>query len=189
MSAYDLMMKPLEKRAISKMRSKYISRAYGHVVELGSGTGVNLKYYNMSQVNRLHMTDIKINNALKKKTKAFDQVKMIQVDAEKLPYEDHSVDTVVATLLYCSVVDVQSSLNEIKRILKPAGRLIFIEHVLPHDESLAKVFNVVTPVWKHVANGCHLNRVFKDSLLKAGFKVTDSMLDKRGIFYSGEATV
>ncbi|CAE5963564.1 unnamed protein product [Arabidopsis arenosa] len=146
------------------------------VLEIGIGAGPNIKYYNtLPNVSILgvdpnpKMESYARKSAIQAGLKSED-FKFIHAVAECIPLEDASVDAVVTSLVMCSVTDVTQTLNEIKRILKPGGRYLFVEHVAAEDGSfLRMVQNVLDPVQQVVADGCHLTRPTGESIIKAGF--------------------
>ncbi len=184
-SFYDFFMIPLEKRGIRKNRQKLIPKAYGNVLEIGSGTGANLTYYHFDQIDELIVTDQKLSKTIKKKQ--LEQIHLMEMDVANLPFEDHRFDTIVHTLVFCSVHDVQQGLNEIRRVLKPGGQIIFIEHVLPEHGFLRNLFQFINPVWKRVASGCNLTRSYQDSLIEAGFEIHEFNQFMKTVFISGIA--
>ncbi|XP_010511993.1 PREDICTED: methyltransferase-like protein 7B [Camelina sativa] len=146
------------------------------VLEIGIGAGPNIKYYNtLPNVSILgvdpnpKMESYARKSAIEAGLKSED-FKFIHAVAECIPLEDASVDAVVTSLVMCSVTDVTQTLSEIKRILKPGGRYLFVEHVAAEDGSfLRMVQNMLDPVQQVVADGCHLIRPTGESLLKAEF--------------------
>jgi ubiquinone/menaquinone biosynthesis C-methylase UbiE len=156
-SFYDLFMRPLEKRGIKKARQELLQEAKGSVLEIGAGTGANIPFYNFEQIESLTITDQILSKHLNKHKNTH---LVITADVEKLPFQDNSFDTIVHTLVFCSVPNVESGLSEIYRVLKPGGKLLFIEHVLPKKNPLKSIFHWINPVWKKVASGCHLNRQY-----------------------------
>lgn len=187
-STYDMFMSIFEKSLLGLKRAELISSAYGNVLEIGSGTGVNFKYYNYNQINHIVLTDITINPVLYKKTNSTSiNYKLQEMNVEDIPYEDKYFDTIVVTLVFCSVNNVQLGLSEIRRVLKDHGQVIFIEHVLPDHNPLRSIFSTLTPVWKHIASGCHLNRDFLESLDIASFETTKVSKFNKSAFVSGKA--
>lgn len=187
-STYDNFMSIFEKGQLGEMRAHLMKSAYGHVLEIGSGTGVNLAYYDYEQITDIVLSDKATNPVLVRRSASLNVAYQIQAfDVNSIPYEDNHFDTIVVTLVFCSVVDVQKGLSEIKRVLKDNGQVIFIEHVLPEGKSLKTVFDILTPIWKHIASGCHLNREFIKSLESEGFKVTEMARFNKTAFVSGIA--
>ncbi len=194
MDIYDVLMKPLEKSGLQQMRKRLLKHAEGVVLELGVGTGVNLPFYPMGQIQKLILTDIEKRGIVyDKMTQKMQDLHMNEkvvyreADAQRIPLENGSVDTVVTTLVFCTVPDVVLELNEIRRVLRPNGRLIFMEHVISPRSDLASIMTALTPIWKRMTNGCHLNRDFYQTLLDSGFRVEPFYHLFRSIFISGVA--
>ena len=187
-SAYDTFMSIFEKGILGQKRAELVTAAYGHVLEIGSGTGVNLAYYTVERIDRIVLTDRTLSPVLKKKLEQSSlKYELKEMDVEAIPYGDATFDTVVVTLVFCSVSSVQKGLNELRRVLKDSGYIIFIEHVLPSHEPLRGLFNTVTPVWKHIASGCHLNRDFLEALESASFRTDEISIFNKSAFVSGKA--
>lgn len=184
-SFYDVFMIPLEKRGIRKARKELIPKANGHVLEIGSGTGVNLKHYNFDAIESLTVTDKKLSKRIKKIAPTI--VKLDEHNVTDLPYEDNTFDCIVHTLVFCSVADVDKGLEEIKRVLKPEGRLLFIEHIEPEGKKTNKLFRFVNPVWTTFASGCSLIKDYENSLQTNGFDITFSKKFMNTVFVYGEA--
>lgn len=190
-STYDAFMSYFEKRELGTQRQTLMPSATGRVLEIGSGTGVNLKYYDFSRIDSLTLTDFKLNPVLSDRVKTLnhDYISIKSAGVESLPFEDNSFDTVVVTLVFCSVYNVSNGLSEIKRVLKNDGNFMFIEHVLPEKQPLKEIFNKVTPLWKVLASNCHLNRDFLDSLTQSGFSYELNKRFFKTAFISGIATI
>jgi len=187
-STYDTFMNIFEKGTLGLKRAELVPSAYGQVLEIGSGTGVNLKYYNFERVDHIVLSDMTISPVLNKRLLGSNfGYKVQELDVEDIPFEDQHFDTIVVTLVFCSVKNVQKGLSELRRVLKDGGQVIFIEHVLPDHEPLKGLFNTVTPVWKHLASGCHLNRDFLESLGIASFETADISKFNKSAFISGKA--
>ncbi|MBI9010717.1 MAG: class I SAM-dependent methyltransferase [Clostridiales bacterium] len=190
-STYDVFMSFFEKRELGNQRQALIPSATGRVLEVGSGTGVNLKYYDFSRIDSLTLTDFQLNPVLSNHVKTINRgsISVEEASVESLPFEDNSFDTVVVTLVFCSVCNVLNGLDEIKRVLKDDGRFIFIEHVLPEEQPLREIFNRITPVWKALASNCHLNRNFQNSLIESGFHYELNKRFFKTAFISGIARI
>ena len=181
---YDLFMIPLEKSGIRNSRIKLIKEAKGSVLEIGSGTGANLPYYNFDLIEKLVLSDKTISKRLNPTN---DKTEVLEVNTEELPFDDNSFDYVIGTLVFCSVNNVDKGLSEILRVLKDEGTYIYIEHVLPQTRFLSRMFNFINPLWKRVAGGCNLNREFLDALTNSGFSLTNKNTFGKKIFVSGLA--
>lgn len=173
---YDILMAPLETCLLRKQRLKLIPLAKGNVLEIGSGTGVNLRLYDWDRVKSLTLTDLSVGNRLRRQKAIHSEsqrINILEADAGQLPFPENSFDTVVFTLLFCSVENVPKALSEVMRVLQPKGQVIFIEHVLPEARPWKDVFNFLTPLWKHLAGGCCLNRKTVNDFRMNGFILTE----------------
>jgi len=170
---YDLFMAPFEFFFLRRIRKKLVHSATGTILEIGAGTGANLSYYQHDAVNSLTIIDLEISDKVRNfHFKTGFPVKFIEGTAEKLPFEDESFDTVVFTLVFCSVPDPVRGLQEVYRILKPNGKVYFIEHILPEKKLIDPVVHFITPAWKKIAAGCYLNRKTLDIFKECGFTHT-----------------
>ena len=163
-------------RPIMKQREKVVPLAEGVVLEVGCGAGTNFSYYDPSRVSHLHA--IEPHEPMVKRAEAtwsegdFGYSGDIHMcGAEAVPLETNSVDTAVVTFVLCTIPDWQSALVEMRRVLKPDGRLLFSEHGLAPDAGVAKWQRRIEPVWKRIAGGCHLTRETKTMLESEGFQV------------------
>lgn len=187
---YDVIMLPFEKTLLRTYREKFISRAYGEVLEIGAGTGANLPFYNMNNIQHVTMTSYESSEKLieKIKEKKWDaQISYKICDVMNLPFKDNVFDTVVFTLVFCTVSDVEKGLKEIRRVLKAEGRIVFIEHVQPNNQFQGKLTNILTPAWKQIAGGCHLDRRTRENIEDAGFRVVEIDSNGNGLFIAGIA--
>lgn len=184
-SVYNLFMKPLEKRGIKQARQRLMKKAKGSVLEIGSGTGANLKFYNFDWITDLTITDKKLSKRFK--NLKLNNTVLVEANVSELPFSDHSFDTIIHTLVFCSVDDVSKGLIELKRVLKPKGKLIFIEHVLPENPFLRRTFKFVNPLWKRISSGCNLTRSYIDALKQEGFEIIEASKFMKTVFVSGIA--
>ena len=172
---YDLMGGPIEKKPlIVDNRRKLLAPAEGRVLEVGAGTGFNLPHY-PAGADELTLTDGMdgmLRRARKRAERVGRKVETTTASVESLPFEDASFDTVVASLLLCSVDDQDRALGEIRRVLKPGGRYLFLEHVRSDDEKIAGRQDRLEGLWKTLVMGCHPNR---DTLprIEAAFAVDE----------------
>lgn len=174
---YDLLMKNTEAAGLGQWRQALLEQAQGQILEIGGGTGVNLPYYPNS-VEQVIITepDPGMKRQLDQKFQALNKANFetVEAKAEKLPFNDASFDTVVSTLVLCTVDNPKKSLEEVVRVLKPGGRLLFLEHVHAHDNPIrAKWQGRLEPVWKHLAGGCHLTRDTLQSIKDTGLIIED----------------
>lgn len=157
---------------LGSLKQALFKNLQGKVVEIGPGAGANLSYY----PQEIDWIGIEPNpfmlNYLEKEAKeqGLKNVQFRQGIAEKIPCEDNTVDTVISTHVLCSVKDVQASLQEIKRILKPGGQFIFIEHVAGKCGTWTRrLQNSIKPAWKLLFDNCHPNRETEQALTNIGF--------------------
>ena len=183
---YDTFMAPIENNRLRMKRTLLLDDVAGDVLEIGFGTGANLAHYPYEQLDSLTLMDLDLpNNVDLKNIPKELPIDIIKGDVTKLPFGDHQFDSVVFTLVFCTVSDPDLGLNEIKRVLKPGGRIYFIEHVEPVKEPYKGMFNKMTPTWKKVAHGCHLNRETIQTIQHAGFGLVEYHRFYRTSFVSG----
>src|SRR5689334_3970700 len=151
----------LEKKPfMSEKRAQLLAPAEGSVLEIGGGTGFNLPYY-PAAVTSITVTDPvdgMLDRTRARAAKLGKEITATKTGAEELPFEDGSFDTVLASLVLCSVRSQDRALAEMRRVLKPGGRYLFLEHVRSDDERIARRQDRLTGIWKRVCFGCHPNR-------------------------------
>ena len=171
---YDRFSKGMEDAGLAEMRRNLIEGASGDVLEIGGGTGANLSYYGAG-VESLTVTEPEPPMLKRLERKVREQnshATVLRAPAEDLPFEDASFDTVVSTLVLCGVDDQPRAVRELRRVLRPGGRLIFIEHVRSDDPRTAKVQDRMNPLNRFVVC-CDCNRPTLDTVRSAGFAVTE----------------
>ena len=172
---YDRVMRGVEEAGLRAWRRALLAQASGRVLEVGAGTGVNLGLYPEAvdelvasepdrwMVKRLERAAAQVSRP---------RVTVAQASLEGLPFEDGAFDTVVCTLVLCSVPELAEAVGEIKRVLRPGGRLLFLEHVAARDRpTRLRWQRRVEPVWRRVAGGCCLTRRTEEALRSAGFSI------------------
>jgi len=177
---YDRGFKATEEAGLRDMRRELLSQARGRVVELGAGTGLNLDLYPDS-VEKLTLTepDPHMTKQLRGKVAEHSRpVDVLEAPAEELPVPDESVDTVVVTLVLCTVPDQAAALREIHRILKPDGQFLFLEHVRANDPRLARWQDRLESPWRFLGDGCHCNRDTVSAISAAGFELGEVERDE-----------
>lgn len=157
---YDSAMKQTEKKLLLPYRKKLLSMLDGTVLEIGSGTGINLQFYKNIETLICSEPDENMRKQLVKKIALHDEypIELLHSSGEKIDLEDNSVDHVVSTLVMCSVRDQEKVMSEIRRVLKPNGTFSFIEHVCSHNKNIAKWQSRFTPTWSYLFDNCHLDR-------------------------------
>ncbi len=172
---YDRMLGASEENGLGDHRGELLRQAQGRVVEIGAGTGVNLKHYPRTGIDSLVLTEPEAPMARRLEDKVAgsgrDNIQVSRASALELPFADASFDVAVSTLVLCTVPDVERTLAEIKRVLTPEGKLLFLEHVRHEESARARRQDRITPVWKYVGHGCHLNRDTPALIAQAGFTV------------------
>jgi ubiquinone/menaquinone biosynthesis C-methylase UbiE len=172
-AAYDRGFKASEEAGLREMRRELLAGARGRVLELGAGTGLNLDLYPEGiESLALLEPDPHMTKQLRRKLAESDrQAEIVEAPAEKLPFDDDSFDTVAVTLVLCTVPDPQVALAEIKRVLKPGGQLLFLEHVRSRNPDLAKWQDRLEAPWRFLGDGCHCNRDTVSAISAAGFEL------------------
>jgi ubiquinone/menaquinone biosynthesis C-methylase UbiE len=152
-------------------RKRIIASAEGRVLEIGIGSGLNLPFYGPSvrEVLGLEPAQRLIAMARRAAEKTTLPVTLLQGSAEAIPLDDASIDTVVVTWTLCSIPDAARALHETRRVLKPGGRLLFVEHGQAPEANVRKWQDRLTPAWKRIAGGCHLNRPIRTLIEHNGF--------------------
>ena len=170
---YDPFLWLGEIAGMRRRRRRLVSEAYGHVVEIGSGTGLNVAYYT-DLVDELILTEPEPGMRRKLAQRVGRQAiaaRVLDTSAECLPLADASVDTVVSTLVLCTVDHPECALREIARVLRPDGQLLFIEHVRASSPRLAAVQDKLLRPWRGFAGGCVCNRPTAELMRTCGFIV------------------
>jgi len=160
----------------ARLRAEWIPHARGEVLEIGIGSGLNLEFYS-PEVQRVYGVDPSVElqqMASKRLGKTPLEVKFLSQSAEEpLPLPNASIDTAVVTWTLCSIPNPSEALQQAKRVLKPTGRLIFVEHGRSSDPSVVVWQDRITPMWKQIGGGCHLNRKIDDLITGAGFQIVE----------------
>ena len=163
----------MRKAALVPYRRRLIAGATGRVLEIGIGSGLNLPFYG-SDVT--HIVGLEPSPTLLRFAReSFDsgprEPELLEGSAEAIPLDDRSVDTVVTTWTLCTIPDVRCALQEARRVLKPDGRLLFVEHGRSADAAVRRWQDRLDPVWTTIAGGCHLNRPIAELIAGSGFDI------------------
>lgn len=162
----------MRSKDMEKHRLDVICEAKGVVLEIGFGSGLNISYYTgIVKLYALEPYQDFYSLAESRIKKVNFPIEHLRSSAEKIPLQDNSVDSVVSTWSLCSVPHPEIALSEIKRVLKPGGIFTFIEHGHSPKTFISQVQNILTPVWKHITAGCHLNRRIDILIEKSGLKI------------------
>jgi ubiquinone/menaquinone biosynthesis C-methylase UbiE len=155
---YDRITKGSEEAGLREMRREALAPARGRTIDVGAGTGANLDLY-PDTVDELILVEPDPHMLRRLKSKASGgRAQVVAAGAESLPFEDSSVDTVAFTLVLCTVPDPRAALAESARVLKPGGRLLFLEHVRSQEPGLARWQDRLEAPWRLFGDGCHCNR-------------------------------
>lgn len=171
---YDRFMRQSEEACVREWRRALLESAAGEVLDLGAGTGANLPFFG---ANVEHVVAAEPDEAMAKRLSAHlrdrrdPRVEVMQTRAEAMPFADQAFDVVVSTLVLCTVEDQARALREIHRVLRPGGRLLFLEHVAADDPARLRWQRAVEPAWKLLAGGCHLTRRTGEAIAQAGFVI------------------
>ena len=161
-------------KPVRYQREKIVPHAEGVVLEIGIGSGLNLPYYKGDKVTRIIGLDPSPElNAMAEKTAAELglSVEFILASAESIDLPDDHVDTVLVTYTLCTIPDAVRAVKEMRRVLKPEGKILFCEHGLAPDASVAKWQDRIDPLWGRIAGGCHLNRDIPKLIRSAGLSI------------------
>ncbi len=173
-ATYDRMTANSERDCFSSHRETLLTVASGDVLEIGGGTGANLPFYN-GDVHTLTITEPEkpmVRRLEKRIQESKPDAKLLRAPAEDLPFNDESFDVLVSTLVLCTVDDQPRALRELRRVLRPGGKLLFMEHVRSDDEKVVRWQDRLLPLNVRLMHGCHCNSPTLDSIRAAGFEVT-----------------
>ena len=162
----------LSRPHLAPYREKLLHKAKGDILEIGIGTGLNLLHY-PPHVKKITAVDTNdgMSSLLQGKVKRSGiKVDYHPLNCEELPFPNHSFDTVVSSLTLCSIANTSKALQEIFRVLKPGGQFLFFEHGLSPQPCIRFLQNLLTPLQKVIADGCHLNRDIKMIITDSPFK-------------------
>lgn len=163
----------MRNRELRPYRERVISSAEGTILEIGVGAGANLPFYGpkATTIVAIEPAAPLIEMTRELATRRQLPVELIAASAENIPLPDRQFDTVVTTFTLCSIPDVMRAMKEIRRVMKPNGRLLFAEHGLSPDASVRKWQDRLTPAWRCLGGGCHLNRPIRELIQGAGFRI------------------
>jgi ubiquinone/menaquinone biosynthesis C-methylase UbiE len=163
----------MRQKNFGPFRERTAGAAHGRVLEIGIGSGLNLSSFrpDIETVYGVDPSAELLAKASQRVAEVGFPVRLLEASSEKLPLEDKSFDTVVMTFTLCSIPDTGAALHEIRRVLKPEGELLFTEHGRAPDRDVMLWQDRITPVWKRIGGGCHLNRKVDDLIQAAGFRL------------------
>jgi len=163
----------MRNRVLDRYRQRAIATAHGLVLEIGAGSGLNLALYGPAaeRVCAIDPSPELLALARERSGDAPVPVSLVRALGEGLPFADAIFDTVVTTWTLCSIADPVAALIETRRVLKPGGCLVFVEHGLSPETRVARWQHGMTPCWRRIAGGCHLDRKIDDLIRAAGFRL------------------
>lgn len=163
----------MRNEVLAPYRRRIVPAAEGRVLELGIGSGVNLPLYSVGarEVIGLDPSAKLLEMAGEAARPLARPIELLEGSAETIPLDDASVDTVVSTWTLCSIPDVTRALAEVRRVLNPSGQFLFVEHGRSPDANVRRWQDRLTPMWKRLAGGCHLNRAIPELLQGSGFHI------------------
>ncbi len=172
-AVYDRALAASEHAGLAQRRQQLLGDLTGRVIEIGAGTGANLVHYPpaLAQLVLLEPEEPMARRLRAKLVARPLAAEVVSAPAEAIPFADASFDAAVATLVLCTVRDQAQALAELRRVLVPGGRLVFIEHVRAEDERLSRWQDRADPLWRRLACGCHCNRSTLAAIETAGFAV------------------
>ena len=173
-AVYDRMGAASERAGLAAQRRNLLAGARGRVLEVGAGTGLNLEHY-PDGIDELVLVEPEPAMVRKLKQRLRDlgrEARIVEADGEALPFPDGSFDVVVCTLVLCSVDDPMRALAELRRVLRPDGSFLFLEHVRSDQPRTARLQDRINPAWRFVTNGCNCNRRTL-SLIESAFSLDE----------------
>ncbi len=171
---YDFLLRPAEKKFLGPHRAYLCSGAAGRVLDVGCGTGINLRYYPAAaEVVGIEPDPYMLKRGQARADGLGNRVKLLPERAEELAFIDGLFDTAVATLVFCTIPELDQALRELRRVLRPGGQLRFLEHVRAETPGWARFQDFMTPLWKRIGAGCHPNRNTVSAIERAGFSIEE----------------
>jgi ubiquinone/menaquinone biosynthesis C-methylase UbiE len=180
---YDPMMRRGEERSMHRLRGELVANARGRTLEIGAGTGANVTHY-PDAIRELILAEPfePMRRRLERKLgESGRSASTLDASAEAIPLEDESLDTVVSTLVLCTVDFPDLALAEVRRVLRPGGQLLFLEHVRSHSPRVARWQDRLETPWRHFGAGCRCNRDTIASIAAAGFSTEHEDAHWRGV--------
>jgi ubiquinone/menaquinone biosynthesis C-methylase UbiE len=180
-SAYynRMMQRPLIRKQLDPLRQEVIGKAHGVVLEVGAGGGQNFPFYDPQNVLRVEAVEpdaAMLVYAERSRAQAPIPITLTRAPVETLPFPDTQFDSVVVTMVLCSVADPERGLQEIERVLRPGGSLLLVEHVRAHGRIAARLQDALVPLTTRFLGNCHWNRDTERTLIDSGFEIVSRRL-------------
>jgi len=186
---YDLLMIPNDWLGLRRQRARLAEAATGRVLEIGVGTGLNLAHFtNATEVVAIDPDPHMLKRAKRRAGEAPCPVHLELLPGEDMHFLAEEFDTVVISLILCTIPNPALALQGAHRVLKPEGSLIFLEHIRSPHDTTARFQDWVTPYWRRVSGGCHTNRSTLETIEANGFEITRLWRSKSGSMVQGEAS-
>ena len=165
-----------ERNFMEPLRKEIVRQAHGIVLEIGAGNGLNFAFYEPGQVERVEAIEpdtAMLSYARERIATARVPITLTQAPVESLPFADETFDCALATLVFCSATDPKRGLQEVKRVLKPGGTLLLVEHIRSQGAIVSRLQDALVPLTKRLAGNCHWNRDTVRTVTDAGFQLTN----------------
>lgn len=175
---YDAVLAPFEALGLARLRGELLAGLEGRVLDVGAGTGVNFHHLPPGVRAVAVEPDAEM---LRRAVPRAGSVELVQADGQALPFADETFDAVIFTLALCTIPDPIRAIREARRVLRPGGVLVALEHVRAPGPVLSGLQHALTPAWKHVAGGCHLDRDTEAVLRREGLTEIDRRTFARGV--------
>ena len=173
-AVYDPLSARTERKIGADLKRQLLANARGRVLEIGVGTGLSFPHYPPNvELAGVEPSPHMLKRARRRAAELGREVELVEAPAEQLPFADDSFDTVVSLTVLCTVRDPQRALGEIRRVLRPGGRFVFLEHVRSEDPELARRQDRWARPWGWIAGGCHPNRRTLETIAAAGFQIRE----------------
>lgn len=165
----------MKHREMMRMRAQVVPAARGRVLEIGIGSGLNLPLFgpDVTSVIGIDPSEVLLNSARRAARDVALNVELVEAEAETLPFDAGDFDTVISTWTLCSIPGVATALGEMRRVLKPGGRLVFVEHGRSSDTGIGRWQDRLNPTWRCIAGGCNINRDIFALVREAGFTIAE----------------
>ncbi|MCL5044957.1 MAG: class I SAM-dependent methyltransferase [Deltaproteobacteria bacterium] len=186
---YDLAMTPWERLRVSRTRERLVGDLGGRILEVGVGTGLNLRHYGpQASVFAVEPDPYMLSRAKPRARAVTGSATLVRAVCEALPFQTGSFEAAVACLMLCSVDSPEAALSEVRRCLKTGAKLRFVEHVRAHNRWIAELQRLATPLWSRLCAGCHLDRPTASLISNAGFRIEAINRAVGGLWICGSAT-
>ena len=174
---YDKIIQSTETKWLRAARQNMLQGLTGQILEIGAGTGANFTHYSLqARVTAIEPSNHFFKRAQSKLADTSANIQLENANAENLPFKDNAFDTTIATLVFCTIHNPMKALAEVRRVTKPEGQLLLIEHVQANTPIKRLLINLWNPAQQFLAGGCNLNRDTKSNVTNAGFRIEETQL-------------